>query len=84
MSAIIASRMSSPALKLASASLPASSRSASTTSGPYCAITGADLGFWKKWSPTTRRNVKIGVAICLATDAFVLYNYPGVFGLKAE
>lgn len=37
---------------------------------------------WRNLSPQTRTNVKIFGAVCVATDAFVLYNYPELVGLK--
>lgn len=37
---------------------------------------------WRNLSPKTRQYVKIGSAACIATDAFVLYNYPEWVGLK--
>jgi hypothetical protein len=56
----------------------------SNTSASAGSASVGSSGFWKSLSPNTRRNVKIGVAVCIATDAFVLYKYPGVFGLKTE
>ncbi|OAA59958.1 hypothetical protein ISF_05969 [Cordyceps fumosorosea ARSEF 2679] len=37
---------------------------------------------WRNLSPKTRQYVKLGAATCAATDAAVLYNYPGLVGLK--
>ncbi|KAM3503681.1 hypothetical protein MY10362_004041 [Beauveria mimosiformis] len=53
------------------------------------AETGVDVGgstgsswAWRNLSPRTRQYVKMGAAICVATDALVLYNYPEWVGLK--
>ncbi|KAM0741658.1 hypothetical protein ACQRIT_004515 [Beauveria bassiana] len=37
---------------------------------------------WRNLSPKTRQYVKMGAATCVATDTFVLYNYPDWVGVK--
>ncbi|KAJ4153795.1 hypothetical protein LMH87_010267 [Akanthomyces muscarius] len=51
----------------------------STSSSPS---TGATSWAWRNLTPQTRRYVKMGAAASVATDAFVLYNYPEWVGLK--
>ncbi|KAM3529619.1 hypothetical protein NHJ13051_001754 [Beauveria bassiana] len=53
------------------------------------AESGVDMGrssgsswAWRNLSPKTRQYVKMGAATCVATDAFVLYNYPDWVGVK--
>lgn len=55
-----------------------SSPSASTTTSSSSSSSWA----WRNLSPKTRRYAKMGAATCLATDAFVLLNYPEWVGLK--
>lgn len=81
MSVIIASRISVPAYKVANTSLSPIARGVSTST---TASSSGAPGFWKRLTPTTRRNVKIGAGLCFVTDAFVLYKWPGVFGLQSE
>jgi hypothetical protein len=51
---------------------PISTEASAQNSGPWS---------WSKLSPTTRRNIKVALAVGAATDAYVLYHYyPNMIG----
>ena len=75
MYATITSRLSTPAIKMAAATVPRISlRQMSTEAG---STTAADAkgGLWTSLSPKTRRNIKIGAAVGVAADAVLYYEY---------
>ena len=87
MSAIVLNRVATPATKAvamrtatfstsARALKPAAESLSSSATAP-----AANSSWWSNLSPKTRTYIKAGLAVSFATDAIVLYEYPGIIGL---
>ncbi|KAJ6781277.1 hypothetical protein PWT90_05036 [Aphanocladium album] len=89
MSAAIFARASASAARRAAtfstsarAMRPAAESGINMGSASAASASSGSAWAWRNLSPKTRQYVKIGAATCAATDAFVLYNYPEMVGLK--